>query len=78
MMRTILRDGVWAFALIFSKGSYFENIKDAHNIEVAIFTNAILYGFVKNALSAVAFPYEQYPFFSARMDMADNGFADGF
>jgi len=41
MMRTILRDGVWAFALIF----------------IAIFTNAILYGFVKNALSAVAFPW---------------------
>ncbi|KLO11856.1 hypothetical protein SCHPADRAFT_905633 [Schizopora paradoxa] len=41
MMRTILRDGLWAFALIF----------------VAIFTNAILYGFVKNALSAVAFPW---------------------
>jgi len=41
LMRTILRDGLWAFALIF----------------VAIFTNAILYGFVKNALSAVAFPW---------------------
>lgn len=59
VLQTMLRDGLWAYALMSGERGSRETCDDTLTkspFTVIILTNILLYGLVKNALSAVGFP----------------------
>lgn len=59
VLQTMLRDGLWAYALMSGECVSSETCSDTltkNPFIVIILTNILLYGLVKNALSAASFP----------------------